>query len=73
MRNTARMSVGMDERTYTIRPAQCSTFHVLLTTGSRRALNASWRRWKGMDEGGGENDPRAEVLAHEEEDAQDSY
>ena len=68
------MSVGMDERTYTIRPAQCSTFHVLLTTGSRRALNASWRRWKEMDESGGENsDPRAEVLAHEEEDARDSY
>ena len=44
-------------------------------TRSRRALNASWRRWKEMDESGGENDPRAEVLAHEEEDgaARDSY
>ena len=43
--NTARSSVGIDGRTHTIRPAQCSAFHVLLTTRPTRVLNASWRRW----------------------------
>ena len=45
VRNVPRTSPGMNEGTYAIRPAQCPNPHVLLTTGSRRASNASWSRW----------------------------
>ena len=61
----------MNEGTYAIGPAQCPTSQVLLTTGLRRALNE--RILEEVGESGGENDPRAEELVHEEEDTEDWY